>query len=514
MCGIVFAINKPFASGTAGFMKDALVTSQVRGMDSTGIFQVDDKGAVTTHKMACNASIFVKNADAEKIIRNTGSSVLTVGHVRAATHGEVSINNAHPFKAFRDDGSYVIGVHNGTLQGWKFKKDATDYQVDSDWAMHMLAEEGADAFEYFTGAFAFVWYDSRDPDHLYIAKNKERPLFYMVSRDGRSIIGCSELAMLGWVSGRNGIRTPEKGHEDHFPYYIEDGMIYKFSLKEPGQFTSMKFPAYNPATTIARALPHHRNYQQGDLYHYSSYPDVGQLYSGMYNDDFYEDDIPFELGDRYADRYRTETWEETKMENLLTNVKKALHLARWGEEGEVGEEEASGTEPVVVDHDALERAMHQAIIKNSEGGHALAAQMQERHDLNDLIRKGEMFLTSVNTGSATTGEIQTAKDTGVFGMVVEFEGIEFDDILKTVMGSFTVDVDGEEVTFDGEIRYMTKNLAKDLYIDKKALAIVIGAQLKKGKLDWVILERPNADQLSLCRSMVQQFSDSNVAAVN
>lgn len=513
MCGIVFAITKPFAAGTAGFVKDALITSQVRGMDSTGIFQVNSDGAVETLKMACNASLFVKNSDADKILAKVGSSVLTVGHVRAATHGEVNAQNAHPFKAFREDGSYIIGVHNGTLQGWKFKKDATDYQVDSDWAMHILAEEGADAFEYFTGAFAFVWYDSRDPDHLYIAKNKERPLFYMVSRDGKSIVGCSELAMLGWVAGRNGIRTPEKGHEDHFPYYIEDGFIYKFSLKEPGQFTSMKFPAYNPATTIARPLPHHTAGNR-DLYHYAGYPD--NMYGmGAYQDDFYEDDIPFEMGGRYADRYRDDaaSWQETKMENMLTNVKKALHIARWGEDVVMAEE---GAEPVVVDHDALERAMHQAIIKNGEGGsQRLAAQMQSRHDqkLGDLIRKGEMFLTSVNSASATSGEIKTAKDTGVFGMVVEFEGIEFDDILKTEMGSFTINVDGEEVTFDGEIRYMTKKLADDLYTDKKALAIVIGAQIKNGKLDWLILERPNSDQLSLCRSMVQQFSDKE-AAVN
>lgn len=513
MCGIVFAINKPFASGTTGFMRDALIASQVRGMDSTGIFQVDDKGMVESHKMPVCASIFIKNSVGDRIISQTGNRILTVGHVRAATHGSVSEQNAHPFKAFREDGSYIIGVHNGTLQGWKFKKDASEYEVDSHWAMHMLATEGMDAFEHFTGAFAFVWYDSRDPDNLYIAKNKERPLFYMISRDRRSILGSSELAMLGWVTGRNQIRLPEKKDPDHTPYYIDDGILYKFNLKDIGDFTESKFPSYDPRTTIARPIPHHgQGYMQTDLYR----RDYLEAYGSRYNDDFYEDDIPFELGSRYDSRGRDATWEETKMENLLSNVKKALSIARWGENGDP--DKVDSGQPTVVDEDALDRAMHRALADQSRAEEERATRLRQlahqqiSPEIAELIDKGEMFLTSVNSGSATRAQIEVAKDKGLYGMVVQFEGLEFDDVLKTELGTFNVTVEGETVTFDAEMRFMTRRLADDLYNGgKKGLAIVIGASMKDDKVDWVVVERPNADQLSLLKGHAQQFAS---AAVN
>lgn len=145
MCGLIASLVAPNhqALHTDDWFRESLIASQVRGLDSTGIFQLARNGQVYTAKAAQNASTFIRsNSVARGLIVDACKEPLTVGHVRAATQGGVVDANAHPFKVEREDKSYVVGVHNGTLKGWKDKEGGKDQDVDSAWAFNVFAKEG------------------------------------------------------------------------------------------------------------------------------------------------------------------------------------------------------------------------------------------------------------------------------------------------------------------------------------------------------------------------------------
>lgn len=178
-----------------------------------------------------NGAVFVEQPKAVKYINDADSSIFTVGHNRAATAGIVSQENAHPF-THTNEHRTVTGVHNGTLNEWSKVKDSKDFKVDSDWAMFKLAKEGpVDAFEYFRGAFCFVWYDDDDELVLNIARNKERPMFFAFVKDKEQMLFASEPGMLGWLAIRNNLNIESTVYE------LTSGFHYKFDLNNPRLFT-------------------------------------------------------------------------------------------------------------------------------------------------------------------------------------------------------------------------------------------------------------------------------------
>ena len=222
MCGILGFVN---AVNTAGktpsvsyhvkaddFISQGLVVSSLRGMDSTGVFQVDGAGVPYMYKLPVQASMFIQDKNAKQFIRATNRVAMTVCHVRAATEGSVSLSNAHPFSVNHPDNQdrLLMGVHNGTLTGWKSHKEARDYDVDSEWAMGRLVEEGRKALtDTIRGAYSFVWWDNENPMRLWFARNSERPLALARTKNKKHIMFASEPDMLALLAGRNGIEIEE-----------------------------------------------------------------------------------------------------------------------------------------------------------------------------------------------------------------------------------------------------------------------------------------------------------------
>lgn len=216
MCGIVAVINaipnvqtgSYAASKVKDMFENMMLASAVRGTDGTGLFQVDGDEKVWHGKTQLPSAMGVYDKKLSGIMSNAAESAITVGHVRAATAGSVSKDNAHPFTAVRDDGSYIIGVHNGSLYGWD--TPASGFEVDSEWALDLIAREGVEkAFSEIWGAYCFLWYDSKEPGKLFFLRNEDRPMHIARTKDKKTIIMASEAGMLQWLADKHNIGIEE-----------------------------------------------------------------------------------------------------------------------------------------------------------------------------------------------------------------------------------------------------------------------------------------------------------------
>jgi hypothetical protein len=447
------------------FLKQTMIANQVRGMHSSGLFQVEKNGAITTLKKAVNASEFLDIPQAKGIITAAPRSQLTVGHVRHATQGAAGVDaNAHPFVVTREDGTKLVGVHNGSLVGWRDKKGADKQDVDSAWAFHILAEEGpCDAFEYFNGPFAFIWYDQQYPDHVFMARNNDRPLHYMRSPDGKTMFGCSELGMLGWIADRNGI----KGHDNNTMYYLSPGKVYKFSLKEPSKFESFDFPKYDPKTTIVKPaqLTHTTDYWKDRQERY-------RRQSEYYNQRYERDDDGWNYPG-YGTPYDTTTRAPTRVGHyfnqkaVLDAVKVILREAR-----NKVDDKALGTDMAPF---PLEGEVVSAHDLNDNLDEAIQAELARFHDKQtkesriDKIDvwafvKEPQYVGVPNERSVTREERKYARDEKKFGQVVAFSGVIYDPDTCELFGEYSIEENGEVKTKDAVLRGMSSAYAEAKYI--------------------------------------------------
>lgn len=241
MCGQFGTVILKHNSHADDFIRDSFTASMLRGVDSSGIGSIDMKtGQYLVHKLPVMGTFFTGDTLAKSLILDAcTANALTMCHVRAATVGRVSISNAHPFEIFKD-GRTIIGTHNGTLTNWTSKKDAKNYSVDSEWALNHIFDEAFDAFEDFTGAFSFVWWDSDKPEELRMARNKERPMSVAFLEDG-GMAYASEPGMLFWLLERNSMKI------DGRILHLDADKLYKFKLDNVKDFQTSNLP--KPATT-------------------------------------------------------------------------------------------------------------------------------------------------------------------------------------------------------------------------------------------------------------------------
>lgn len=237
-------------------MRNAFVANMLRGVDSSGVAQVNmNTNLYDYHKLLVSGNYFIQDSFSNSILTKASSEkTLTMGHVRAATVGKVNISNAHPFAVEQEvEGEanrILIGMHNGTLTNWRSHKNSKYYDVDSEWALNHIAEEGLDAFEEFKGAFCFTWWDSDKPTTLNIARNSERPMYVVMLTTG-GMAYASEAGMLYWLLERNKVAMDGPILE------LEAGFWYKFDVEDPADFDKVKLPstAYKYTATYTPPKP-------------------------------------------------------------------------------------------------------------------------------------------------------------------------------------------------------------------------------------------------------------------
>ena len=450
MCGIVLAVNlNQWATRVPSWFKDAMLASQVRGTHATGVFQLDNTG-LDVHKRAVCASEFVKDSDALRIIGSSASVSATVGHVRHATSGSATDdNNAHPFVVEREDGSYVVGVHNGSLFGW----DKTDHNVDSDWAFHQIAKDGVDAFEKFDGAFCFVWHDSREEGKLYIARNHQRPFHFAVGEDGNTLLGCSEAGMLEWLNEKHGFKA-----KDGAVFSLEEDKLYTFDLTTL-EFTKTHLPSFRrPVTNI-----------------YPTY----RSYGGAYTEEEWDDDGYYSHWN-YSPSRTSSTPRGYGEHGIIEAVKKSLKTARYRK--------------LDIDSPPIE-----------------ASDTEERKttfDLQDLAIT-KLHTSTPNMGLTTSGQQEAAKEAGVFGQLVIFEPLVWDDQDGSLMGEivFADEIEGE-LCISRMDAYLTipEGRAKQVYLaedgHQEAMCVVgVDCYTRGSRAQYAIISELTASQRDLLHNV-------------
>lgn len=199
MCGLVAMVSK-LQNGFTGVNLDAfdilLFVDQLRGMDSTGVFCVNNHGNVSVAKQASHSTDFIQEPG-YKAVRQEAihQGWAMVGHNRKATRGKVNDENAHPF--WVDD--KLVLVHNGTM--WGDHKQHADVEVDSHAIAHILAENEdiEKAMQKINAAYALIWYDVTKKQ-LNFFRNTQRPLYWCETRDAYYM--ASEADFLTFALGR------------------------------------------------------------------------------------------------------------------------------------------------------------------------------------------------------------------------------------------------------------------------------------------------------------------------
>jgi glucosamine--fructose-6-phosphate aminotransferase (isomerizing) len=178
MCGIIGYIGKAPA---VPILIEGLKKLEYRGYDSSGVAVLQDG------KIAVRRAVG-KLQNLETLLRTeTLSGSIGVGHVRWATHGRPSEENAHPHRAGR-----TVVVHNGIIenylalkqklaaQGCVFKSE-TDTEViahliDSIVQKGLSLEDAVrEAARHLEGAYAIAVIDERNPE-VVIGARKGSPL--------------------------------------------------------------------------------------------------------------------------------------------------------------------------------------------------------------------------------------------------------------------------------------------------------------------------------------------------
>lgn len=195
MCGLVGVVGDLTRKDKDAF-KDLLTVDQLRGRDSTGMFQVVGSGTVEWAKAVGEPHFLYDTKSFERAFGPLGR--VLAGHNRAATVGKVKHSTAHPF-----DFEHIIGMHNGTLRN-RSKLDGPWTDVDSEQLLQHLNNGNSvqDMVDKVEGAYALVWFDRRDGT-LNFVRNDERPLYTWTSDKNDLMFWASERWMLLGILARN-----------------------------------------------------------------------------------------------------------------------------------------------------------------------------------------------------------------------------------------------------------------------------------------------------------------------
>ena len=240
MCGIVGYAGERQA---APILLDGLAKLEYRGYDSAGL--AVRNGASDPEIVKAKGRL---KALAEKT--NDGKSLLGdcgIGHTRWATHGEPSVENAHPHCS---DDKNVVAVHNGIIENYQELKDKLirkGYQfyseTDTEVAVKLIdyyykKYEGTpvDALNHamirIRGSYALAVMFKDYPEEIYVAR-KDSPMILGLG-DGESYLASDVPAILKYTKKVYYIGNLEIGRlqKGNITFYNLDGDVIEKELVE------------------------------------------------------------------------------------------------------------------------------------------------------------------------------------------------------------------------------------------------------------------------------------------
>lgn len=200
MCGLYGAFTtNTFNNEDVNRLYELGTLSTLRGVDSSGMLigrkQKKHFNFTSRHSLSTAVDLFTTEG-AYNALKGSNAA-LVLGHCRAATVGKITLDNAHPIK----EGA-IIGCHNGTVHRFApgSKEDDTKNsdsreffkRINNDGIQKTIDNAGISA------AYALTWVDI-NKGTLHFLRNKERTLFYIVSKDGTKIFWASEHRFLRFV---------------------------------------------------------------------------------------------------------------------------------------------------------------------------------------------------------------------------------------------------------------------------------------------------------------------------
>lgn len=226
MCGLT-GVAGDIQKEDRVFFKNLLAVSTLRGLDSTGIAAINEKGQVDILKKAIPAYDLLNERKFDQIVQ--WDSQVLIGHTRAATVGRVNAATAHPFDTGR-----LVGAHNGTLTGWHSLPNSKDYDVDSECMLNSICQIGWDeTLGKIGGAYAITVYNSEDHS-LEMIRNDERPLYVAYKENGSVMYWASESWMLKALSERCGVKLGKR------IFQPKENVLLTWKL--PDKKFTLKFP--------------------------------------------------------------------------------------------------------------------------------------------------------------------------------------------------------------------------------------------------------------------------------
>lgn len=204
MCGNVGAFGL-ITPQVVHCFEDLLNLDISRGVDSVGVAFIK-ADTLKTHLVKSIALPYEMMRSKEYIDNMATKNIGFIGHNRAATKGNVTTKNAHPFKV----GSITL-VHNGTLHNQTHLPDHKDFETDSENIAHAINKLGIEeAWKLVHGPATIVYWDETEATLNFISNN-ERPFHWGIANNGKTIIWSSEIIFLRQATAWSNITLNNKG---------------------------------------------------------------------------------------------------------------------------------------------------------------------------------------------------------------------------------------------------------------------------------------------------------------